>query len=190
MVDSSPEHHRWQRETFDDLYEDNYADVYRYAVRRCASVQDAEDLVAETFAVAWRRLAELPVGNEARLWLFGTARLLRMNQHRSTSRREALAGRLRAVRSRLAAPDIATSAVERERIRRALENLSDPEREVLLLVAWEGLSPSEVATVLDITPAAARKRLERARTRFRQELPEPTHTPRPSTAMTAREAGR
>ena len=73
------------------LFDANYADVLAYAVRRCPSRQDAEDLVAETFAVAWRRLRDVPEGDRARLWLFGTARLVRRNQDRARRRQRSLA---------------------------------------------------------------------------------------------------
>lgn len=188
MSDHPPGPLRAERD-FEALFRAHYADLYRYALRRCATAEDAEDLVAETFAVAWRRLGDLPEGNEARLWLFGTARLLRMNQLRSASRQRALVDRIRSWGSRFQRRDVAEDIADRSRIGRALAALTDTDREVLLLVAWEGLSSTEVATVLDISPAAARKRLERARTRFREAVPAPT-TPRTATPLTAKEARR
>lgn len=147
----------------------HYQDLYRYAVRRCASTQDAEDLVAETFAVAWRRREDLPPRDEVRLWLFGTARLLRMNLHRATTRRQRLAARLGMERVGDHQPEVVTQVGD-EGLARALRALTDDDREVLLLTAWEGLDGSEVATVLGVSHAAARKRLERARTRLRTHL--------------------
>lgn len=170
---------------FESLFEANYTDLYRYAIRRCPTREDAEDLVAETFAVAWRRLAELPAGDAARLWLFGTARLLRMNQLRSTTRRRALLDRLRTVVSR---PYRSWGLpIETTPVGQALAALGDADREVLLLVAWEGLTAVEISTVLEITPAAARKRLERARARFREALQNRT-THMPEATLTTEEA--
>lgn len=185
MVD--PASTRSASDRFDALFRAHYADLYRYAVRRCATSEDAEDLVAEVFAVAWRRLDDLPPGDEARLWLFGTARLLRMNDLRSATRRKSMLDKFRAVRSRITRPDIATSVADRSQVRHALASLSDSDQEILLLSVWEGLSSTEVAAVLEVSPAAARKRLERARQRFREALPEFTATP-PSQVLTAEEA--
>lgn len=188
MSDYPPGPEREERH-FDALFRAHYADLYRYALRRCVTSEDAEDLVAETFAVAWRRRGGLPDGNEARLWLFGTARLLRMNQLRSMSRQRALVDRIRSWGSRFQRRDVADGIADRSRIGKALAALADTDREVLLLVAWEGLSSTEVATVLDISSAAARKRLERARIRFREEVSIPT-APKTATPLTAKEARR
>lgn len=172
---------------FDRLFEATYPDLYRYAVRRCPTFEDAEDLVAETFLVAWRRLSELPDGNAARLWLFGTARLLLMNQRRAAGRRRELARRLFAAagRSRPHEPGHAMVAPE---VLAALRSVAEPDREVLLLAAWEDLTPSEIASVLEISPAAARKRLQRARTRFRQAVADQQAPAFP--ILTSEEAGR
>ncbi|MFG2049725.1 RNA polymerase sigma factor [Micromonospora sp. NPDC048935] len=56
---------------------------------------DAADVVAETFLVAWRRRQDMPVGGEARLWLYGVARRVLANQHRGGVRRQRLGERLR-----------------------------------------------------------------------------------------------
>lgn len=154
------------QEWLEDLFRRHYADLMAYAVRRCGSRAEAEDVVAETFTVALRRIGDLPEGEEARLWLFGTARLVRMNHDRSRRRQRGL---LQRMRSALPASD-PTRADERrpeaEAIRAALSGLREPDREVLLLQAWEGLTANEIASVLEITPAAVWKRLERARDRL------------------------
>jgi RNA polymerase sigma-70 factor, ECF subfamily len=114
-------------------------------------------------------LSDVPVGDEARLWLYGVARRVLANRSRAQRRRSRLAGRLQAeiadrVRARQAAPD------EDGEIRSALASLSRADREVLLLSAWEGLQPAEIAAVLDIAPVTARSRLHRARARLRAAL--------------------
>ena len=158
-------------EWFGQLFADHYAGLYRFALRRTDSRQDAEDLVAEVFMVAWRRLAELPVGEETRLWLFGTARLILRNQWRGRRRRQHLVERLRRTATaegsadRMAQPAEATTDVGA-----AMARLPDRDREVLLLAAWEGLASQEIAVVLDVTAETARKRLQRARTRLREAL--------------------
>src|SRR5438067_11403596 len=84
---------------FRDVYGANFAAITGYAMRRAASAEDAADVVAETFLVAWRRLADVPAGDAARLWLYATARRILSNQRRSARRgtrlSERLAGELR-----------------------------------------------------------------------------------------------
>src|SRR5262249_59532683 len=78
---------------FRALYEENYERILGYALRRVEPA-DALDVVAETFTVAWRRLAQVPAGDEARLWLYGTARRVLANHRRAMRRRARLYGRL------------------------------------------------------------------------------------------------
>ena len=124
-----------------------------YAVRRSSDAADAADVVADTFLVAWRRLADIPPGREARLWLYGVARRMLADRRRAERRRERLAERLRRelpVELAAAAPTPGGGAVMA-----ALGMLAEADREVLLLVAWEQLEPAEIATVLGITRTAA-----------------------------------
>lgn len=78
---------------FSDMFEEHFDDLWRFARRRCNSSSDADDIVAETFAVAWRRRADVPV-DATRLWLFGVARHVLNNQRRSSVRRDRLRLRL------------------------------------------------------------------------------------------------
>jgi RNA polymerase sigma factor (sigma-70 family) len=80
---------------FERLYAEHGRAVLAYAVRRAADAQDAADVVADTFLVAWRRLDDVPPAGAARLWLYGVARHVLANQQRSERRRERLAERLR-----------------------------------------------------------------------------------------------
>jgi len=170
-------------ERFEQLFDGHYADLLAYAVRRCASRQDAEDVVADTFAVAWRRRADLPTGPDARLWLFGPARLVVRNVERGRVRRQRLSDRLRArVRpSRSRDPDVEAP----DRLRQALATLNENDREVLRLHAWEGLSAEEIATTLGITTPAAWKRLQRARERLAAALEADHHAGRPASMVPA-----
>jgi RNA polymerase sigma factor (sigma-70 family) len=153
-------------ETFRRVYAGNFEAVLAYATRRVTQPADAADVVAETFLVAWRRFREMPPGDEARLWLYGVARRVLANHQRGSVRRERLRQRLLS----FAAPDHGIDLPSRLAVRDAVASLPEMDREVLMLTAWEGLEPREAATVLRISPAAARTRLSRARTRLRHLL--------------------
>ena len=151
---------------FGRLYREQGRAILAYALRRVDDREDAADVVAETFLVAWRRLAEVPPGAEARLWLYAVARRVIANLHRSERRRTRLGQRLaESLRTELAT-HIAAGGKAAELLR-AMAELSEEDRELMLLVAWEGLTPSEAAKVLEISSLAARSRLHRARRRLR-----------------------
>jgi len=153
---------------FRRLYADHGRAVLAYAVRRSSDPADAADVVAETFLVAWRRLIDIPSGDQARLWLYGVARRTLANQRRTERRRVRLAERLR----RELPVELAAAAVTPSggAVMAALGMLAEADRELLLLAAWEQLEPAEIATVLGITRTAARSRLHRARVRLREQL--------------------
>ncbi|MGN6867130.1 MAG: RNA polymerase sigma factor [Solirubrobacteraceae bacterium] len=152
---------------FDALFAAHFAAVRAYAVRRSGGTP-VDDVLSETFLVAWRRLDAVP--EDALPWLLGVARRVLANQRRGDARRAALIDRLSrlATRSRGAEPagEVFGS------LGGALATLSAPEREALLLVAWEGLEPRRAARVVGCTPAAFRARLYRARRRLAAQLEE------------------
>jgi RNA polymerase sigma-70 factor, ECF subfamily len=119
----------------------NFESVLAYALRR-TEPEEAEDVVAETFAIAWRRLDAVPP--DALPWLFGVARRVLSNQRRSIFRRQALASRVtREFRGlRPESRDPADVVSEREHMQRALGTLSHGDREVLMLVAWDSVGRS------------------------------------------------
>jgi RNA polymerase sigma-70 factor (ECF subfamily) len=166
---------------FERLYAEHGRAVLAYAVRRATDAQDAADVVAETFLVAWRRFDAVPDGEAARLWLYGVARRTLANQQRSERRRQALAERLRReLPSALA--DGSLPAADTGAIRSALSTLGPDDQEILRLCGWEELAPAQIATVLGISRIAARRRLHRARRRLRAALeensdPEDTRAP-------------
>jgi RNA polymerase sigma-70 factor (ECF subfamily) len=156
---------------FTRLYREEGRAILEYALRRVEDREDAADVVAETFLVAWRRLAEVPIGDGARLWLYGVARLTLANLHRAERRRTRLGRRLaETLRTELSTHQAPRG--EAAEVLRAMAGLGEEDRELLLLVTWEGLSPGEVARVLGISALAARSRLHRARRRLRLELEE------------------
>jgi RNA polymerase sigma-70 factor (ECF subfamily) len=165
LSDLGPEGAR--RDRFEAIYESNYHRILGYALRR-TSRDEAVDVVAETFLVAWRRLENVPDGSAARLWLYGTARRVLANQERAQRRRERLSGRVRAelipeVESGPAEPELNLTAI-------AFTKLSADERELLALVAWEELDAGQIARVYTCSRNAARIRIHRARRRFAREL--------------------
>lgn len=149
---------------FDELWQACAPRVQAYALRHCGP-DGADDVVAETFLVAWRRLPDVP---EPPLpWLLVVARNTVLNQRRTRTRmRLDDAGEewFATVADGGSGPEV--TATERAAALAALAGLSATEREALLLVAWDGLSAAEAAEVADCTPTAFRVRLHRARSRF------------------------
>lgn len=133
--------------------------VYRYFVRRAAR-QDADDLTAEVFAIAWRRRDDVP--SEAILpWLYRTAGFVLANH-----RRKAPVFPLHAA-DEPSVIDHAERIADRDELRRALDGLSERDRDILLLHAWEGLDGTELADALGISRSGAHAALSRARARLR-----------------------
>lgn len=160
---SSPE------ERFSALFERTHPALLGYAVRRVADPADAADVVAETYLVAWRRLDDVPGGDEARPWLFGVARRVLANHYRGERRRLALADRLRDALHE-SVPVAAPDAHEPSLVERAVERLGDDDRELLRLVAWEELAREEIAVAMGLSRATVRVRLHRARARLRDAM--------------------
>jgi RNA polymerase sigma factor (sigma-70 family) len=152
---------------FRRLYAERYRAVLAYALRRSPSEGDAEELVAETFLVLWRRIDKAPSDEEVLPWLFGVARRVLANQERARRRRERLRDRLRSLPEDL--PDFEARMLDRldaQVVVNALSELSWKDREVLLLAAWEGLSTRDIALALGCSENAAMLRLHRARKRL------------------------
>jgi RNA polymerase sigma-70 factor (ECF subfamily) len=157
------------RQRFELLYGELYAPISGYVMRRVANPEDAAEAIAETFATLWRRVDSCPAGDEARPWLFGVARRVLANQRRGERRRSELAERL----TSHAEPAAATAALAAGfdgRIARAFATLSEADREVVSLLAWEGLTREELSIVLGVSRAVVRLRVHRARRRFTAAL--------------------
>ena len=147
---------------FDDLFAAHAGAVHRYLVRRLpAGGADAEDLAADVLATAWRRRADVPRGAELP-WLYRTAGFVLAN-HRRKARPTPVA----------VVPDVpddvdpATLAVGDDRVRAVLGRLSPRDRQVLLLVAWDGVGGDALAQVLGVSRGGADAALSRARARLR-----------------------
>jgi RNA polymerase sigma-70 factor (ECF subfamily) len=142
------------------LFRRHHRDVAAY-VRRRAGPDLVDDVVAETFLVAWRRLEHVPA--EARPWLLGVARKALATQRRSASRRRSLATRLQESSRTVEPGEVASGSGVTD----ALARLTEKDREAITLIAWEGLTPKEAAATLGHSPVAFRVRLHRAKRRFR-----------------------
>lgn len=140
----------------------------RYAQRRTLQLADAEDVVAETFVVAWRRLDDMPAPGERLYWLYGIARRVLANNRRGVERRSRLQAKARS----LPAPPMQGGSVLPD-VLTAMQRLSNDDQEILRLVAWEGLSHAEVGVALGISTNAVGIRLHRARARLGVALHSP-----------------
>lgn len=147
------------------LFESHHAQVAAY-VRRRARSEEVEDVVEETFLVAWRGLERVP--SEALPWLYGVARRVLANRRRGDRRAAALVQRLAREPDRAASAD-SVPGLSTD-IAAALRALSDREREAVLLVAWEDLTPSQGAIAAGCSTAAFRVRLHRGRTHLARAL--------------------
>jgi RNA polymerase sigma-70 factor (ECF subfamily) len=137
--------------------------VLAYAQRRTDRAS-AQDVVSEVFVVAWRRLDDVPL--DPLPWLLACARRVLANDRRSTQRRRALVDRL----TETAAPSAYWADVEDRPLAQALLMLSDSDRELLLLLTWEGLTMAEATTVLGCSRHTLAMRLYRARRRLARAL--------------------
>jgi RNA polymerase sigma-70 factor (ECF subfamily) len=151
---------------FERLYRKHFDRVAAYLLSR-ADRGLAEEALARTFEVAWRRLGDVP--EEPLPWLLGVARRVLADLRRAQGRRGALIERI-AETTVEAGEDHAERLSARHRVLAALDALTEPQREVLLLVVWDGLSQREVAAALGCSRGAVALRLRRARARMSSAL--------------------
>jgi len=150
---------------FSDAFRQNYPDLLRFVSRRIGA-EAGEDVTAEVFARAWKSWAKAP--SPPRPWLFGIAHNLVVNHYRKTERDERLQNKVDAAPQWLEMPHDGTET--RLDLARAWTQLTAADRDVIALVAWDGLTGAEAATVLGCTRAAFAVRLTRARRRLRRLL--------------------
>ena len=166
-IEDSPE---FRRERFRILYNDLYDDLWRYIQRRSINTEEARDTLSEVFLVAWRRLEDIPAGNEARLWLFGVARNLVKTSWRKRKRSGDLLVRIGSEMSTKGTTDEELDNSGVLKIVKALQFLSENDQEILRLVAWEDLSHKEISVVLGCSENAVAIRIRRARVRLMKVL--------------------
>ena len=153
-------------EEFTAMFREHYPRVLAFVSRRTDPFR-AHDVVADTFATAWRHAGRLPA--EPLPWLYKVARNSLANEERAARRQTRLAERI-ARRGVEPAPDHAVAVVADAGLRQALGRLPAGDREALLLIGWEGLDHDAAAHVLGCTAVAFKVRLHRARRRLARLL--------------------
>jgi RNA polymerase sigma factor (sigma-70 family) len=159
---------------FEAAFREHFPPVYRFIARRVGSAL-AEDLAAETFAMAYRRRVSFDPGRGSlRSWLYGIANNLVRNQWRAEQHLLTLDARLVPEVDSSDSSDTADkrviAALLAPRLAAALAQIGPEQREVLLLHAWAELSHEEIAAALEIAPGTVRSRLSRARAALREQL--------------------
>jgi len=166
-----------RRRRFEAIFHTTYPRVLAYALRRSANRESAEEVASETYLIAWRRFDVVPEDHPLP-WLLGTARRVNSNQRRHAARRSPNRGDspidgVDAPDPRAPMPEV---LAEREAFVAAFAALRERDREVLVLIAWDGLGVGEAAAVMDCTRAVFSIRLHRARQRLLKELQRTGHS--------------
>ena len=164
--DRAEEHPNLRRARFTALARDELVEPLRRFLLRRTDPDTADDVLSETLLVCWRRFDEVP--EPALPWAYGVARNVLANARRSERRQQRVAARVASVDPPREEPEPAGS--RDDAVHDALARLGDDDAELLRLWAWERLGPSDIATVLGVTPNAVSVRLHRARGRLGEEL--------------------
>jgi RNA polymerase sigma factor (sigma-70 family) len=165
-VDAAP---MSKEDQFREVYARAFPAILSYVRRRLPPGTRGElDVTSEIFAVAWRRIDDVPPPPEDLLWIYGVARNCLARFYRDRSRQLRLYARIDAEPASVAAPDGADEI--HEFVRAAVARLPEIDREAITLVHWDGLTHDEVASVLGLTANAVELRLRRARARLRRDL--------------------
>jgi RNA polymerase sigma-70 factor, ECF subfamily len=156
---------------FSDAFS-RYGDgVLRFARRRMDSDDAAWDVVSDTFTAAWRNWSRRPPDDALVPWLYAIAANAVRDRYRAAGRQRRLVSRLSLQQPEPPAPDLAEYVLDREAVAAAFARLSSADREVLKLVAWEGLTDARaIGLVLGLRPGTVRGRVHRARRRLRELL--------------------
>ncbi len=154
---------------FRKVFQTHFDAINRYCLRRI-SIEEVNDVVAETFAVAWRKKERIPEVSDQLPWLYGIARNEIRNRHRSLRRLKALKSKLggQAHQTDAGPEPIVVRNEDLRQVMDALSSLSPRDREVLLLRTHEELDYEQLGVALSCSPEAARKRLSRAIDRLRR----------------------
>lgn len=156
------------RERLERLYALTRQQVANYVARRCEDPTDRQDVLSEVYLTAWRRLRDAPHQDDlAQAWVVAIARRVLANHLRAGRRRTALNDKVRSIPTSPMSP---REESPRPDVLEALNRLGENDREILTLLAWDDLSPQQIAVVLQVRPGTVRVRLHRARERFTHHL--------------------
>ncbi|MBS1863993.1 MAG: sigma-70 family RNA polymerase sigma factor [Actinobacteria bacterium] len=184
VPDAAPDIYRGR---FESCFREHYPRLLAFTMRRVSGREAAEEVVADIYAVAWRRRDHIP--DRPLPWLYAIAANVIADQYRSTRRRHDLGLRLaHEARVEETGSDPAESLALRDAFAVAFARLTEPEREVLRLVAWDGLDVREAARVLGCSQGAFRVRLHRARRKLARHLDAPRPLDREGQAAMPRPA--
>ncbi|WP_433650007.1 RNA polymerase sigma factor [Micromonospora zamorensis] len=182
-----------EAECFGVLFDRHGEAVRAFCARRTGSSDAADDLVSIVFLEAWRRRGEVElVDGNALPWLYGIARRTMQHRWRTALRHRRALERLTPAPATPDHADEVAGRLDDERhlaqLRAALERLRPPDRDVLLLCVWQGLSYAEAAVALGVPVGTVRSRLSRARSRLGAETgalntPHPATCPRTASAQ-------
>jgi RNA polymerase sigma-70 factor (ECF subfamily) len=161
---------------FARLVDDNRRALHRYVLRRLADVESSDDVVVDTFVVAWRKRSELPPRDRELPWLFSIAFRVISNHRRARDRQNRLYWRL-ALEREVTPNDDETPRAESELLLKAMHELAEIDQELLQLVYWEKLKYRDVAVVLGISENAVAIRATRAKKSLRKLLNDPSTSP-------------
>jgi RNA polymerase sigma-70 factor, ECF subfamily len=166
-----------RRRRFEAVFHATHPRVFAYALRRAVNRESAEEVVSETYLIAWRRFDVVPEEHPLP-WLLGTARRVLSNHRRHAARRSPDGGDspMDSVDVRDPGPPIPEALAEREAFATAFAALRERDREVLTLIAWEGLRVREAAAAMGCASAVFSIRLHRARQRLLKELKRTGHS--------------
>ena len=170
---------------FRSLYEENYADVRDYCLRRVGT-EDGNDAAAEIFIIAWHKLDRVPEGKRGRLWLFGVARNIVAHQHRTRFKAKRLQNKLERTTVRPTDERTTEAVVVRrsqdEAVMAALDGLKPDDRELIRLKMWEELTHAEIGEVFGISAHAVDMRVQRVGKKLARSLQQqPAIRPQPIT---------
>ena len=151
------------RSRFEAAYADHVRKVLAYCLRRTSEAQ-AEDAAAEVFAVAWRRVSDLPEEPQTLQWLYGVAANVLKNQSRSARRTRNLSVKIGSQGSeRNPGPEAqAINHALNDEVVLAITSLKPKYRDVIRLVEWEGLTRSDAAEVMGVSRSTIDQRIHRA----------------------------
>jgi RNA polymerase sigma-70 factor (ECF subfamily) len=182
--------HDDQRARFESMYAEHRLRVLAYCLRRTRS-EDASDVCAETFVVAWKRIDDIPPPPLTLPYLYGIARRVLSNHLRALRRRSRLDAKLfnLGVAPPSEPPVLVLQSSRDEEVLAAVNRLTPKDREIVMLFAWEELSRDDIAATMGMTRAAIDQRIHRSYQRLARTLEPSMKRPEISSSPIVKEGG-